>query len=247
MNGQTRPGTAAMASAAPGAPRIQLLGSFGVWDRGRPLRVPRDAQRLLAFLALRRQRLPRAFVAGTVWVESSQTKAFGSLRSALWRLGNQAETLVDADSDSVALSPEVATDVEESSIAASRLCDRADSCKEERFTIDAFAHELLPGWYDEWVVFERERFRQQSLHALEALACRLADEKDYAAAIEAALAAIALDPLRESAHRCLVAVHLEEGNHSEALRHFEIFATRLHTQLGLDPSQQMIDLIAGIS
>ena len=35
------------------------------------------------------------------------------------------------------------------------------------------AMELLPGWYDDWVIFERERIRQQLLHALEILSRRL--------------------------------------------------------------------------
>ena len=34
--------------------------------------------------------------------------------------------------------------------------------------------DLLPGWYDDWVIFERERIRQWLLHALEGLSRRLA-------------------------------------------------------------------------
>ena len=60
---------------------------------------------------------------------------------------------------------------------------------------------------------------------------------------EAALAVIATDPLRESAHRALIRVHLAEGNIGEALRQYAFFR-RLSTQLlGLDPSPEMEQLI----
>ena len=41
------------------------------------------------------------------------------------------------------------------------------------------AGDLLPGWYDEWVVAEREHFRQLRLHALEELCEELTDEGGF--------------------------------------------------------------------
>lgn len=80
------------------------------------------------------------------------------------------------------------------------------------------AGELLPGWYDEWVLGERERLRQAQLHTVELLCDLWCSEGNRAAALDAALLAVRLDPLRESAHRRVVAVHLDEGNVAEALR-----------------------------
>ena len=74
------------------------------------------------------------------------------------------------------------------------------------------AGELLPHWYDDWVVIERERFRQLRLHALDALCESLAAAGRYAAAVEAGRASVAAEPLRESAHRLLIQAHLAEGN-----------------------------------
>ncbi len=243
MDVRTHSGNGRVAAVSSAAPHIRLLGGFNILHEGGSLALSRDAQRLVAFLALRRSRMPRSYVAGTVWIESSQAQAFGSLRSALWRLGDAAESLVEADSSTVALSAGVTSDVAVTSAAAARLCDPADPCDDAPFSPDPFVNELLPGWYDEWVLLERERLRQQSLHALEALACRLMDDGVFAAAIEAALAAIALDPLRESAHRCLVRIHLSEGNQSEAIRHFENFARHLRRELGVAPSEHMVKLI----
>jgi DNA-binding SARP family transcriptional activator len=84
--------------------------------------------------------------------------------------------------------------------------------------------------------------RQLRLHALEALAHELAARGRHAVAIEIALSAIALDPLRESAHRTLI--YLAEENLSEAARHLRIFTGLLRTELGVAPSPRTIQLVA---
>jgi hypothetical protein len=53
----------------------------------------------------------------------------------------------------------------------------------------ADALNLLPGFYDDWALIERERVRQRLLHALEALSEQLAAVGRYADAIEPALLA----------------------------------------------------------
>src|SRR4029450_13229953 len=78
--------------------------------------------------------------------------------------------------------------------------------------------ELLPGWYEDWVLFERERLRQLQMHALEAIAGRLTAERGFAGGIGGGRAAVRLEPLRESATRALIAAHLAENNVVEAVR-----------------------------
>jgi DNA-binding SARP family transcriptional activator len=106
--------------------------------------------------------------------------------------------------------------------------------------------DLLPGWYDDWVLMERERLRQLRLHALEALCSRLADAGRFGLAVEVGLAAVWADPLRESAHRALMKAYLAEGNSGEALRQYLNCRRLLHEELGLYPSAQMEDLIRSL-
>ena len=80
--------------------------------------------------------------------------------------------------------------------------------------------DLLPDWNEDWVLIERERFRQARLHALEALCDRFSEAGRMMPAIQAGLAAVTADPFRESAHRALIRTHLREGNRSEALRQY---------------------------
>ena len=111
----------------------------------------------------------------------------------------------------------------------------------------ALTGELLPDWYDDWLLIEREKYRQLRLHALEALATQLTALARYGEAAETALTAIAGEPLRESAHRVLIRVHLAEGNPSEALRHYRLFRELLLTELGLEPSEQIAELVGGLT
>lgn len=211
-------------------------------DGDQPVSLPRDAQRLVAFLAIRACRLPRTLVAGTLWIDHSTERAQGNLRSALWRVRQHVETLVISDANSLAISPETEIDVNQATEAAHRLFEA--ECTEADLAMQPFLAELLPGWYDEWAIIERERIRQQSLHALEAITGKLIEAGHHAAAAQAALFAIETDPLRESAHRCLIRVHLDEGNRSEALRQFTYYEKLVRNELGFGPSQKMIDLIS---
>ena len=103
--------------------------------------------------------------------------------------------------------------------------------------------DLLPGWRDDWVIFERERLRQLRLHALDAFASQLAATGRYADALEFAIESARLEPLRESAHRTIIAIHLAEDNVAEALRHYEFFRTLLGTELGITPSPQLTGML----
>jgi DNA-binding SARP family transcriptional activator len=93
------------------------------------------------------------------------------------------------------------------------------------------------------VVFERERWRQRLLHGLEALAGHLTRTRLFADAIDVALSVIALDPLRESGQRVLIAAHLAEGNLAEARRCYERHCRSLADELGVGPSAELTALV----
>ena len=223
-------------------PRLNLLGQFEIVDGDRRVALPRDAQRLVAFLALRGRRVPRSFAAGSLWLEHNKERASGNLRSALWRVRKQVGSLLDCEASDLAIGSTTRVDVVSLAEVADRLASGAE-CREADLALKPYTEELLPGWYDEWVVIERERVRQLSLHVLEGIADRLATLGHHGAAVQAALRAIEADPLRESAHRCLIRVHLDEGNRSEAQRQFEFYRDLLSNELGFAPSQRMIDLM----
>ena len=217
---------------------LSLLRSFQLRRDRAGVLLPPGAQRLIAFLALQGAMLTRVYVAGTLWIDYSQDAANANLRTALWRLRQLPYPLLETTATRLALASEVKVDLHEAVAIAGRLSAGRVDCRDDEIETLMEAGELLPDWYDDWVVFERERFRQARLHALEELCQALIRERRYGKAIEVGLTAVAGEPLRESAHRAVMRVHLAEGNPTEALRQYQL-CRRTLDPLGLAPSREM--------
>jgi len=238
------PGTAPYTGPAdPPGLRLQLLDGFALEQDGRPLRVPHSVRRLLAFLGVR-GRCGRPEIAGTLWSDVPDPKAQGRLRTVLWRMHRLADRPLVTGVDALVLSAGVAVDLR-AFVATARQALREDDRTPAAVPLATLTvlGELLPGWRDDWVVFERERLRQLQMHALEAMAMRLIAAKRYADAIESAMAAVRLEPLRESATRALISAYLAENNVVEAARHFASFRERLGGELGLAPTPDLEHLV----
>jgi DNA-binding SARP family transcriptional activator len=224
---------------------LRLLSSFELAVDGAPVAVAPGGQRVIALLALGGGRLPRAFVSGVLWPEGSDQRAAASLRSALWRIGLIGDVVL-TDGTLLVLTDDVVLDIGDLRARADRLVHDEGPSEHDDVLRLRDAGELLPGWYEDWVIIERERLRQAQVLALEALCVRLSAERRYAAAAEAGLAAVGCDPLRESAHRVLVAAHLAAGNAVEALRQHDLCRHLLRRHLAIAPSAQMAALVAGL-
>lgn len=223
--------------------RLRMLDGFWVVDGQQTLSIPLSARRVVAFVALR-GRSSRAEVAGTLWPEVSDSKAQACLRTALWRLRQlSVQPLVTGD-ETLRVDESVDVDVNTLITAIRRVINDGE-CGADQGLLPTLAAmgELLPGWYDDWVLLGRERLRQLQLHALELTAQQLTCTGRYAEAIEAAMAAVRLEPLRESATRVLIEVHLAEGNVVEAIRRLEFFERSLAAELGVEPSAELVNLV----
>jgi DNA-binding SARP family transcriptional activator len=230
-------------SSAPSADPIQLtlLGGFRLERGNATLVTPTNGRRILAALALLGP-MARTHAAGVVWPDVVERRALGSLRTTVWRLRRVEPDLIESWDECLRLGPKVRVDVSAFSTWAIPLV------QSDRFAdvIDAAIPpwgDLLPGWDDEWMLFERERLRQLRLHALEALARRLCAEGRFAAAVSAALEAMRLEPLRESAHHTLICVYLAENNAAEAWRQYATFSRILGNVLGIEPSARLRALL----
>jgi len=199
-------------------------------------------QRLVAHLGLSGCS-ERAAIAGQLWPDVPEEHAQGSLRSLLWRLQKAAPWLVNTSNGTLQLEDGVTVDVHELNDWAHRLLNPYGDGQGIVSPPGGMHSELLPGWYDDWVLLERERVRQVRIHGLERLAERLACAGRFSEAIEAAQAAVVAEPLRESSHRALVRVHLAEGNIVEALREYELTRKMLADELGVRPTPLMEALV----
>jgi DNA-binding SARP family transcriptional activator len=207
-----------------------LFGCWGLRAWGREVELGRREQRLVALLALRGRR-PRPYVSGTLWPSTTETRAQASLRAAVLRTRQAVPGLLDVGRATVALAPEVVVDVHEVLQAAESLHGNG-SGPHETMTL-LMAGELLPGWYDDWVLFEKERLQHVRLRALESLAESQLAHGRADLALAAALEAVAIEPLRETAHSLAIRAHLLAGNRSAAVREYREYQVRMEEELGI--------------
>jgi DNA-binding SARP family transcriptional activator len=96
--------------------------------------------------------------------------------------------------------------------------------------------------FDEWQLFHTEGLRRELASALERLVRGYAAQGDYETAIPSARRWLALDPLHEPAHRCLMALYARTGHQSAALRQYQLCEQMLAGELGLSPSEETTEL-----
>lgn len=224
--------------AAPEPISLDLLGGFALRVGPENVELPAGAQRLVALLALR-GRMSRSRLAGTLWPETTEHRALASLRTGIWRVNHSADRLMATSGGTVDLGAGVDVDVRRlvgAALSTMREAAAADGWTEGAFAVLDDEGELLPDWDDEWLPADRERLRQLRLHVLEEVADRLAMAGQFGLALEAALSALRVDMLRESAHRAVIRIHLAEGNVAEARRAFEQCRQVLVREVGVEPS-----------
>jgi DNA-binding SARP family transcriptional activator len=227
-------------------PRLALFDGFELRYGCHVVPLPLTAQRVLAFVALQEHSVLRRYVACMLWVDSTEEHATSSLRSVLWRLRRSGHNLVEVEGPRLRVAPGLVVDVREATAWSRRSLDGdADEITDHEGGAYLLG-DLLPDWYDDWVLLERERLRELRAYAFEALCERLTAKESFAAAMQAAQSVIKLEPLRESAHRLLVRIHIAEGNQSEAIHHYQLYSRLLQRELGLQPSAQMEQLISSL-
>jgi DNA-binding SARP family transcriptional activator len=225
---------------APSRPVVRLLGGLSVTCDDVRLTVPPGSRRLLAFLALHPAGVDRRSAAGILWPDVGDGRAAGNLRSALWRLQRGSCPLVQAEQSVLGLAEDVEVDLRRLEKWAGRVLagvpEPADLAVDPGPIADL---ELLPGWYDDWVLAVRQRLQLRLLHALEALSRLLQQAGRPDAAVEAMHVAVLAEPLRESGQRALIEAHQAAGDWVAARRQFDAFRSILRREIGVEPSAEL--------
>ena len=217
---------------------LELLGRFTAWAEGRHLLLRPTTQRLVALLAMHGA-LPRSKAAGLLWGDLTEARALGNLRTVLWRARQDCPGLISEEGDSVRVS-EIEVDLLEVRAWAWRVLRAEDPWMP---LPPGAALELLPGWSDEWLIEVREELRLLQLYAFETCAQRLLQGGRSGEAAGLALNALNLDPLRESANRILIEIHLRDGNRLDAVRQFRKYEQLLGREFSIEPSPGLTSLL----
>lgn len=178
----------------------------------------------------------------TLWPEATEGNASQSLRTAVCDLQRQHPGVLAVRGGDLGLGESVAVDILDLRATAQCLPDTPEVTN-ARELIDRYAQEVLPDWYDDWLVIVRERWLEVRLHALDLLCERLSAVGRHDLAIDAGVASVAIDPLRETGRRVLINAHLAEGNTARAILEYERFRVLLDRELGISPSPTLHGLL----
>jgi DNA-binding SARP family transcriptional activator len=224
---------------------MRMLGQFDVRRDGRAIEIPsRPAQSLLAYLVLnpdtphRREKL-----AGLLWPDAAEANARSNLRAALWRIRKSLEGGPSAEPgyllvDDIALAFDARSDYWLDAAVLARKLEEGASAADLVEAVSVYRGELLPGFYDEWVVLERERLQALFEHKMKRLLDRLVAEQRWSEALELGERWIALGHTPEPAYRALMAAHAGLGDLSSVAAAFQRCAEALWRELGVEPSEE---------
>jgi DNA-binding SARP family transcriptional activator len=231
---------------------IRLCGRITIVAQGRRLEdgLPgRQGRLLFAYLLANRDRAcSRSELVDLLWPEhppAAVESALSALLSKLRRaLGDGAEPALTGRAElRLRLEPPVRVDSEaalasvEQAAEALGAGDWRAAALHAREALAVEGHAFLPDCDTPWVAERRRELDAVRLRALECVAeagLRLGGH-ELGAAEQAACAAIAVAPFRESAHRLLMEIQEAAGNHAEGLRVFDELRRRLRDELGTVP------------
>ena len=221
--------------------KICLLGSFDVRYDESPLQIPsRPAQSLFAYLALngntshRREKLARM-----LWPDSSEPTARQNLRHALWRIRktlpkNLETEYIHADDFSIAFNTSTEYWLDANTLREAE----ASNCADELIPIlSVYQGELLPGFYEEWVILEREYLNFVFEHHMARLLATLQSEDRWLDVLDWGERWLSFGQRPEPAYRALMCAHMEKGDMPKVADTYSRCLRSLG-EIGLEPSEQ---------
>jgi DNA-binding SARP family transcriptional activator len=219
---------------------LSLLGGFRLTARSGSVLLRPVSQRLIALLAVLGSQ-SRAAVAAALWPDLGSPRDSSNLRTIIWRMRKEHPGLLLGDGDELELG-QVKCDLDEV-----REWIRRTFAGEQPWPYPAHAAAvLLPAWDEDWLTGSREELRVLQLTTLELSSQRFLMSGRLPEACSCALAAVTMDPLRESAARLLIEIHLREGNTVDALRRYHRFCQLLDREIGVPPGPSIKALAASI-
>ena len=135
------------------------------------------------------------------------------------------------------------TDFARARLAAGRAISGEALTLEE---IALLSNDLLPGWHEDWLIGAQDSFHLLRVQALEAACRTMVASGNLVLATQAGAAAVAAEPLSESAVEALISAHLGQHNRHQAAQCFKSLEQRLRTELGVSPDPALTERLVAV-
>lgn len=223
----------------------RFLGNFEILVDGLSIDIPaRKAQTLLAFLIMHRSgQHRREKLAGMLWPDSDEASARSKLRYALWQLRNSVgDEYFSADKITISLNPDADIWLDCDFFQNKDPGSQTSNNLEEIAAL--YLGGFLPGFYEDWILLERDRLRASFDLIIAQLIERLYGENLWSDVIEWSEKWISFGQSPEKAYQAIMAAQSQSGDKASAINTYLRLEQVLDEELGVDPSEasrQMYD------
>lgn len=232
---------------------VQMLGGFQIEYEGREVSALRSGRLtlLLSYLALHADTpISRKLLAFTFWADTTEEQARTNLRNLFHHIRKafpEFDSFFEIKGQSIQLRSDatIRLDVTEFKSAlegAKNANDKSEQMESLKRAVSFYRGELLPGYYEEWILAYREEIHQSHLAALSQLAKMLEDLRQYDEAIEITSRIIRSEPLNEMAYHHAMRLHALNDNRAGALQIYHTCSKVLMRELGVGPSPGIMRL-----
>lgn len=244
--------------------RIHLFGPLELY-RGseRPAGFStQKATALFAYIVMHRHRLhSRDALIGTLYGKRSEPAARKCFRTELWRVrsvleprGTPTGTYLVIHNHEIGFN--CATphwlDIEEFEGRLAEVCELSgvhlttSGARALRQAIELYRGDALEGIYEDWCVYERERFKRLFRSALECLMHHHDEQGQWDLAIPYGQRLLSCDPLLEHVHRALMRYYYARGDRPAAVRQYHACERLLNRELRVEPMGETVALYEAI-
>jgi len=237
--------------------RIELFGRLSAGKDGEIVTRFRTHKTglLLAHLAFYPKRIhAREELIEMLWSEFEPNAGRTSLRTALASLRRQLEppgtpsgSFLIANRSNIQINSDTVTsDVSEFEFAFKTAAQTTNSSEKIDLlarAVELYQGELLPGYYENWIITERGILAENFLDALRRLAAALEQAGEFERAIDYARRRIAADRWREEAHAELMRLYAATGQISAAKRQYDQLKQILRDELNVQPAPETRSLV----
>lgn len=235
--------------------RVSLFGRPTLTHSGRPLSNLNSskAQELFFYLLLHRQRpSSREVLASLLWHHTTTAQSKAYLRRALWKLRSTLNEQLGPNCDAMLLTNpswvqcnpgfDLWLDVEifeqafkaVEGVPGRELSDRQAKALEH--AVQLHEGDLLENYYQEWCLYERERFRHLYLVMLDKVTSYYETNRQHEKALSFAERILVQDQARECTHRQVMRLRYHSGDRTGALHQYERCRDVLQEDLGVAPA-----------
>ncbi len=242
--------------------RFHLFGRFRMTGGETPDPARRPPRRMLEVLCYLLLVPPKAHnreqLADLLWGETDSRNARKYLRQAVWHLqtelialaGPHACSILRVDNEWLEVNPAapVWTDAREMRQAHERVRSRrgaeliAADVQAARRAIDLYEGELLEGWYQDWCIQERERYRTMRLALLEKLFSHAEHRFRWDEALTYGGTILEEDRAHERTHLRLMRIHVARGDRTAAIRQYAACREALIQEFAVEPGPDVTAL-----